>query len=191
MIGTPHTHPHKIGPVNVSVSTLNVEAFDFRLENLIAKVKVTRSKNAIFLSPMSAVEDMESALSVCVYLSVCERSHAWTIWRRDQKFGGGIDLDNISDESKVKGHGHQVEKGDFWSFWSVKSSYILSWQGIMSWQCHAMMLWRHTMTSFGKRRHDAGGGRQRSGIFIWFWNRVFSIYRSTVMTQWHLYLIPM
>ncbi len=43
---------------------------------------------------------------VCICLSVSQRSHGWTVWHMDPKFGGGIDLDNILDE--FEGHRSKV-----------------------------------------------------------------------------------
>ncbi len=50
-------------------------------------------------------------VSVCVSvcLSVIQLSHGWTVWRTDQKFGVGFDIDNISDVFKGQGHRSKVK----------------------------------------------------------------------------------
>ena len=55
-----------------------------------------------YLSPVSAVKVIESVPSVCLCMS--QRSHGWTVGPMDLKFGMGMNLDNILDELKGRGH---------------------------------------------------------------------------------------
>ncbi len=120
---------------------------------------------------------------LCVCLSVCECSHGWTVWCRDPKFGGGIGFDNMLNE--VIG---QRSRSPGWKkcFWWVKSLYIPSWRHMTSchdvitsgdvtpWRhnitwCHAITLWHHTMTFYGKnidKESTMRKGHKRSGVFI-------------------------
>ncbi len=55
--------------------------------------------------PASAVDGMESVLSVC--LCVFQRSHGWTV--TDLKFGRNIAFDNISNKLEGQGHRSKVK----------------------------------------------------------------------------------
>ncbi len=60
-----------------------------------------------FFPPVSAVEGMESVPSVCGCLSVSAlTAEPFDV---DTKFGGGYDLDNISDECEGQGHRSKVK----------------------------------------------------------------------------------
>ena len=90
---------------------------------------------------------------VCECVSVCEHSHGWTVWHTDPKFGGGVDLDNISYQFEGQGH-------------------VTSWRHVTSW--YDVMTSRHdVLTSFDDfwariltKRARRGRARQRSGVFI-------------------------
>ncbi len=88
-------------------------------------------------------------------LSVCERSHGWTVWRTDPKFGGGIYLDNISDELEGRSNGSRVKVA------RLKNTLFEVSDGLV--------IWRHTMTPpFGKTLTEGmvRQARQCSGVFI-------------------------
>ena len=80
-----------------------------------------------------------------VCMSVCQRSHGWTVWSTDPKFGGRIYLDNISDEFEGQGPRSKVkvamlENVNFRHFW---------WEGpcrLPDIRCHVMSH-RDVMTS--------------------------------------------
>ncbi len=61
----------------------------------------------LFLTPVSAVEVIETVPSVC--LSVCEHSHSQTVGHMVTKFSTGTDLDDILDKFYGQGHGSKVK----------------------------------------------------------------------------------
>ena len=124
--------------------------------------------------PASAVEGIKSVPSVCVCvcLSVCERSHGWTIWHADPKFGGGVDLDNISDEFKDQGHRSKVKVArlknvisEVSDWWITQSQFVMT-PDVMTSRHDVLTpfddFWARILT---KRAHR-GRARQRSGVFI-------------------------
>ncbi len=77
---------------------------------------------------------------VCVCVSVCQRSHGWTIWATDLKFGVNIAFDNILDEIRGQGQRSKVKvailkKRDFRTFCSET---CLDCRELL---CHD--IWRH------------------------------------------------
>ena len=46
---------------------------------------------------------------VCVCLSVSQRSHGWTVWAMDLKFGRNIAFDNTLDKFEGQGHRSKVK----------------------------------------------------------------------------------
>ncbi len=80
-------------------------------------------------------------LSVCV--SVYQRSHGWTVWATDLKFGRNIAFDNISGRFEGQGHRSKVKvakKRDFLTF-----SYGMTNIDCTEPFCHDA--WHHGMTS--------------------------------------------
>ena len=72
--------------------------------------ELTLESNILFFPPASAVEGIKSvtSLCVCVFVSVCQRSHGRTVWATDLKFGRNIAYDNISDKFEGQGHRSKV-----------------------------------------------------------------------------------
>ncbi len=136
-------------------------------------------KRLILFPPASAVEGIKSVPSLCVCVCVCqcvcERFHGWTVWHTDLKFGGGIDLDNISDEFECQGHRLKVEKRDFRSFrWVNYTEPVCHdiWRHVTSWY-HIMTSRHDVLTPFDDfwarilaKRARRGRVRQCSGVFI-------------------------
>ena len=110
---------------------------------------------------------------LCV--SVCGRSHGWTVWHIIMIFSTRIDLDDILDKFDGQGHGLQVKvtrskKRDFDDFldwvlgyntfaymvWCYVTSYIS--YDVTVWHCDVM--WHHNMTSCCHRRATASGPRE-------------------------------
>ena len=127
-------------------------------------------------------------VSVC--LSVSLRSHGWTVWHADPKFGRGLDLDNISDEFEDQGHRSKVKVARLKNVifevsdgWITQNQFVMtpdvmwhhvttSWRHMTSW--YDVMMSRHdVLTSVDDfwariltKRAPRGRARQRSGVFI-------------------------
>ncbi len=115
---------------------------------------------------------------VCVCLSVCQRSHGWTVWDTNLKFSVNIAFGNISDEFEGQGHRSKVMGailknvifGCSYGLTCVYCTKPFSYDI----RCHVTSR-RDNLTSFDniwariltKRAHH-GRARQRSGVFIWF-----------------------
>ena len=128
----------------------------------------------------------------CVCLSVCERSHGWTVWHTDPKFGGGIDVVNTSISDGFEGQGHrQRSRSPGWKNvisevsdrWITQSQFVMTpdvmwchgttpWHHVTSWY-DVMTSWHDILTSFDDfwariltKRARRGRVHQHPGIFI-------------------------
>ncbi len=156
--------------------------------------EINRTDSELFSSffpPASVVEGIKSVPSVCpsVCPSVSQRSHGWTFWCTDPKFGGGVDLENISDE--FEGHRSKVKVArlknrifEYQMGWPVQIQFMMSydvtaWHNDIMW-CHGVTPW-HPYTTFGQEYWQVGTsreGRQRSGVFILFENWNILVYSA-------------
>ncbi len=137
-------------------------------------------------------------VSVCV--SVCQRSHGWTVWATNLKFGVDIAFDNILDEFRGQGQRSKVKVAilknlDFRTFCSetrLDCRELLChdiWRHVTSQRdvvtSRDVLVWRHDVTwHYGvtcwlleglfvwnsDKRASRGRARQRSGVFIEYCN---------------------
>ncbi len=103
----------------------------------------------ILFPPASAVEGIKSVPSVCpsVRLPVIQHSHGWTVWHTDLKFGGAVDLDNISDEFEGQG---QRSRSPGWKTWFPKFQMAELHRASLSWHLTScdVTAWRHVTSRY-------------------------------------------
>ena len=109
-------------------------------------------------------------------MSVCKRSHGWTVWATDLAFGTNIAFHNIPD--KFEGQG-QRSSSPFWKTWFSDLFYGITyvnstepfchdtWRDVTAWCCDALL------RLFGKNADKEGTLREgvstlRRSNFAWF-----------------------
>ncbi len=152
--------------------TIEIMGFKFISNRCRIAMQTYWRASSHFFPPALAVEGIKSVRSVCVCVSVClsviQRSHRWTVWRTDLKFGRRDDLYNRSDEFEGQGHRSKVKVGtlkkrEFSTFWWCDLCKIVHIHLPWHFRPFNVTAWRHDIIYWHLGKNIDKEGTSREG----------------------------